>query len=82
MRPLTESDRARLKETLVGNAMLLLFGCSVLAFLVAIGHRDWFTIRPATGTALALARSSQASEEPRVGTAPAQPVEPEAAAPK
>ena len=59
MRNTTEADRARLRESLVGNLLLLLFGCGVLAFLVAVDRAEWFSIRPATGTSIAMARSTE-----------------------
>lgn len=59
MRNLTESERTRLRESLVGNGLLLLFGCFVLAFLVTVDRVDWFSIRPATGTSVAMARSTE-----------------------
>ncbi len=58
MRNLSEADRKRLRESLAGNALLLLFGCTVLAFLVAVDRADWFSIRPATGTSIALSASA------------------------
>lgn len=65
MRNMTEADRTRLRESLVGNLLLLLFGCGVLAFLVAADRVNWFSIRPATGTSIAMARST---EKPEQGT--------------
>ncbi|EIZ79934.1 hypothetical protein WSK_1472 [Novosphingobium sp. Rr 2-17] len=56
-------DRERLRESLLGTALLLLFGCSVLAFLVAIDHPNWFSIRPATGTSIAMAKSASAPDQ-------------------
>lgn len=61
MRNLTEAERTRLRESLVGNGLLLLFGCFVLAFLVSVDRVDWFSIRPATGTSIAMARSTEAA---------------------
>lgn len=51
-------DRERLRESLLGNGLLFLFGCGVLAFLVAIDRPNWFSIRPATGTSIAMAQSA------------------------
>ncbi|MYL99684.1 hypothetical protein GR702_18145 [Novosphingobium sp. FGD1] len=59
MRNMTEAERTRLRESLVGNLLLLLFGCGVLTFLVAVDRLDWFSIRPATGTSIAMARSTE-----------------------
>jgi hypothetical protein len=73
MRNTTDADRARLRESLVGNLLLLLFGCGVLAFLVAADRVNWFSIRPATGTSIAMARSTEQprhpATEPRVSSA-------------
>lgn len=65
MRNLTEAERTRLRDSLVGNTLLLLFGCGVLAFLVAVDRVDWFSIRPATGTSVAMARSTEAAVQPQ-----------------
>jgi len=49
-RSLIESARASL--------LMLAFGLSVLAFLIAIDRPEWFHVRPATGTAAAMANAS------------------------
>lgn len=52
-RPANDARREaqrRFQET----AGLFLFGLAVLAFLVAIDRPEWFHIRPATGTSVAL----------------------------
>jgi hypothetical protein len=59
MRNMTDADRTRLRESLTGNLLLFLFGCGVLAFLVAADRVNWFSIRPATGTSIAMARSTE-----------------------
>lgn len=59
MSNMTDAERSRLRESLTGNFLLLLFGCGVLAFLVAVDRVDWFSIRPATGTSIAMARSTE-----------------------
>lgn len=59
MRNMPDADRTRLRESLMGNLLLLLFGCGVLAFLVAADRVNWFSIRPATGTSIAMARSTE-----------------------
>lgn len=63
MRNMTETERTRLRESLTGNLLLLLFGCGVLAFLVSVDRLDWFSIRPATGTSIAMARSTEKPAE-------------------
>lgn len=72
MRNMTDADRARLRESFIGNGLLFLFGCGVLAFLVAVDRVDWFSIRPATGTSIAMARSTESA--PKVGPAAAAPM--------
>ncbi|MBB4857888.1 hypothetical protein HNO88_001202 [Novosphingobium chloroacetimidivorans] len=56
----------RTREILVGRLLLLVFGFGVLSFLVAIDHPDWFAIRPATGTSVAMANAAAPvnSEDP------------------
>lgn len=54
----SDAERERMRESLVGTVLLLLFGCGVLMFLVAIDHANWFSIRPASGTGLAMAGSA------------------------
>jgi hypothetical protein len=51
----------RMKEVMGGRVLLLLFGLGVLGFLVAVDRADWFAIRPATGTSIALAHASNAA---------------------
>jgi hypothetical protein len=60
MRETDRHDRKRKIEVLTGRALLLLFGLGVLGFLVAVDRADWFSIRPATGTSIAMAKASQA----------------------
>lgn len=38
-----------------GRLALLIFGLTVLAFLTAIDRPEWFRLKPATGTAAAMA---------------------------
>jgi hypothetical protein len=45
-------------ETLFTSLMLLVFGLGVLGFLVAIDHPEWFRLRPASGTAAAMAQAA------------------------
>ena len=53
-----QPDKRRMAEVFLGRALLLLFGLGVLGFLVAVDHADWFSIRPATGTSIAMAKAS------------------------
>jgi len=55
-----QPDKRRMAEVFLGRALLLLFGLGVLGFLVAVDHADWFSIRPATGTSIAMAKASNA----------------------
>ncbi len=80
MRNMTDADRARLRESFISNGLLFLFGCGVLAFLVTVDRVDWFSIRPATGTSIAMARSTE--HAPKVGPAPAEPVRAESVTPR
>lgn len=54
-----ESPRHRsLVESIRASLLMLGFGLSVLAFLIAIDRPEWFHLRPATGTAAAMANAS------------------------
>ncbi|WP_242138986.1 hypothetical protein [Sphingomonas sp. TREG-RG-20F-R18-01] len=50
----TDNDRQAPGETLRGSLLFLGFGMTMLAFLVAIDRPEWFVLRPATGTAVAM----------------------------
>lgn len=58
MHPMNDAERARLRQSLVGNFLLLLFGLGVLGFLVAVDRADWFTLRPVSGTSVALSKAA------------------------
>lgn len=45
-------------ESIRASLLMLGFGLSVLAFLIAIDRPEWFHLRPATGTAAAMAHAS------------------------
>lgn len=51
-------DHRTMIEKAAGSLMLLCFGLGSLAFLVAIDRAEWFEVRPASGTAMAMARAS------------------------
>ncbi|MDO7844087.1 hypothetical protein [Sphingomonas immobilis] len=51
-------------ESLRATMLWLAFGIGVLAFLVAIGRPEWFHLRPASGTAVALSLAAQPHPEP------------------
>lgn len=55
-----QTSNRRMMEVLGGRLLLVLFGLGVLGFLVAIDRADWFAIRPATGTSIAMAAASDA----------------------
>jgi hypothetical protein len=67
-------DANRMRETMVGRLLLLAFGLGVLSFLVAIDRAEWFSLRPATGTSIAMAAAStSARDNPLNGTVGARP---------
>jgi hypothetical protein len=45
-------------EPLWSSVFFLGFGLALLLFLVAIEHQNWFTLKPATGTAAAMSYAS------------------------
>lgn len=49
--------RLEAQRRLRGTMGLLSVGLAVLAFLVAIDRPEWFHIRPATGTSIALSHA-------------------------
>jgi hypothetical protein len=55
-------EKKRMMEALAGRALLLLFGLGVLGFLVAIDRSEWFAIRPATGTSIAMAKAADSGQ--------------------
>lgn len=56
-------DYNRARETMIGRLLLLAFGVGVLTFLVAIDRAEWFSIRPATGTSIAMAAASASARD-------------------
>ncbi len=46
------------EEPIWSSVFLLAFGVAVLLFLTAIEHQNWFTLKPATGTASAMTYAS------------------------
>jgi hypothetical protein len=44
--------------SLRGTLALLTFGLAILAFLVSIGHPEWFRVRPVSGAAVAMVYAS------------------------
>lgn len=47
------------RQRLWASLFLFCFGVGTLAFLTAIEHRDWFHLRPASGTAAAMFYASE-----------------------
>jgi len=45
-------------EPIWSSVFFLGFGMALLLFLVAIEHQNWFTLKPATGTAAAMSYAS------------------------
>lgn len=64
MHDMERLERKRMVEAFTGRVLLLMFGLGVLGFLVAVDRSEWFAIRPATGTSIAMAKASDAG---RVG---------------
>lgn len=54
---------ARIREIMIGRVLLIAFGLGVLGYLVAIDRTEWFSIRPATGTSIAMANASAAASD-------------------
>ncbi|MFM2371431.1 MAG: hypothetical protein RIS85_1153 [Pseudomonadota bacterium] len=46
------------QRSLRATLMLLAFGLSVLGFLVAIGHPEWFELRPVSTAAAAMSEAA------------------------
>ena len=59
----TQSKTAR--ESMRATVLWLAFGIGVLAFLIAIGRPEWFHLRPASGTAVALSLAAHPEERAR-----------------
>jgi hypothetical protein len=66
-------DRHAVLETWRGSWKFLAFGLAVLAYLVAIEHPHWFVLRPATGTAIAMASTADAARAEKIETVSAKP---------
>jgi hypothetical protein len=45
-------------STVRASFLMLMFGLGILTFLVAIDRPEWFHIRPASGTAAAMANAA------------------------
>jgi hypothetical protein len=56
-------DASRARDTIIGRLLLVAFGLGVLTFLVAIDRAEWFSIRPATGTSIAMAAASASARD-------------------
>ena len=67
------SNASKITPTVRASLSLLGFGLALLAFLIAIDRPQWFVLRPASGTAAALAKASvkpvDTHETARVGAA-------------
>jgi len=55
-----QNEPNRRRETTWMRLSVLAFGLLVLVFLAAIDRPHWFEVRPATGTAAALAAAADA----------------------
>ncbi|WP_010186157.1 hypothetical protein [Sphingomonas sp. PAMC 26605] len=64
---------SKITPTARASLCLLGFGLALLTFLIAIDRPQWFVLRPASGTAAALAKASvnpvDTHETARVGAA-------------
>ena len=58
MRQFSETETATAREGVMGNLLLFVFGCGVLAFFASIDRVDWLTIRPVSGSSAAMAAAS------------------------
>lgn len=58
MRQYDEQDKKNRVETLHSTLMIIAFGLTSLAFVVAIDRPEWFHIRPISGTAVAMSMAA------------------------
>lgn len=58
MNQTSEAKRNAAKESAMGNLLLFVFGCGVLAFFASVDRVDWLTIRPASGSSAAMAQAA------------------------
>lgn len=69
-------NRPKMTPTVRSSLSLLGFGLALLALLIAIDRPQWFVLRPASGTAAALAKASvkpvDTHETARIGAAAMQ----------
>lgn len=69
-------NRPKITPTARASLSLLGFGLALLALLIALDRPQWFVLRPASGTAAALAKASvkpvDTHETARVGAAAMQ----------
>lgn len=63
-------DRKTLRTTLRSSLMMLAFGFFILAYLVSIDRPEWFRLRPASGTAVAMAHASNEAAGDRADQQP------------
>jgi len=66
-------DRYAVLETWGGSWKFLAFGLAILAYLIAIEHPHWFVLRPATGTAIAMASAAEAAPVQNTGADTTKP---------
>jgi hypothetical protein len=60
-----DQESTKLMESLRGSLLWLCFGLSILAFLVATGHPEWFVLRPVSGTAAAMSHAGDSFQDER-----------------
>ena len=63
MQPSNKGNGRNIGESVRSTLMLLAFGLGTLAFLISIDHPEWFHIRPATGTAVAMSHAASNSAD-------------------
>jgi hypothetical protein len=58
MRQFDEQDSKGWGGSLRSGLAMLAFGLTILTYLVSIDHPEWFHMRPASGTAVAMANAA------------------------
>ena len=64
MRHPHQPDDNGITPSLRSSLAMLVFGLSILAYLIAIDRADWFHLRPGTGTAAAMSEASRPAPPP------------------
>jgi len=64
MRPPIPPEDKSFTPSVRASLAMLVFGLAILAYLVAIDRSGWFHLRPATGTAAAMAEAARLAPPP------------------